>query len=64
MMRITTEHAQHYRTHGYTIVENFCTTKELEGALADFDEVVPGWVDYVCNPSGPKPKTWDRPYPG
>ena len=65
-MRITAEHEQHYhyRTHGYAIVENFCTAGELQGALADFDQVVPGWVDYVGNPKGSKPKTWDHPYPG
>ncbi len=63
-MRITIEHEQHYCAHGYTIVENFCTAGELQGALADFDQVVPGWVDYVGNPKGSKPKTWDHPYPG
>lgn len=63
-MRITGEHEAHYREHGFAVVEDFCTIGELTGALADFDEVVPGWVDYVRDTSGPKPQTWDRAYPG
>ena len=63
-MRITPTHEAHYHTHGYVIVENFCTPDELNGALADFEQVVPGWVDYVKNPDGPKPETWNQPYAG
>lgn len=63
-MRITPEHEAHYREHGYAVVEGFCTSAELSGALADFDAVLPGWVDFVGNPRAPKPATWDRPYPG
>ena len=46
-MRITDEHEAHYQEHGYAIVENFCSSSELEGALRDFDKVVPGWVDFA-----------------
>lgn len=63
-MRITEEHEAHYREHGYAVVESFCTADELRGALADFDATVPGWVDYVRDPDGPKPETWDRSFPG
>jgi hypothetical protein len=63
-MRITRQHEEHYREHGYAIVERFCTPEELSGALADFDQVVPGWVDFVKDPDGPKPQYLDRPYPG
>jgi ectoine hydroxylase-related dioxygenase (phytanoyl-CoA dioxygenase family) len=62
-MRITADHEAHYREHGYAIVENFCTAEELKGALDDFDEIVPGWVDYVRDPSGPKPEYWNKRYP-
>lgn len=64
MARITPEHEAHYRQHGYAIVERFCNDAELQGALADFETVVPGWVDYVADPAGPKPATWSQPYPG
>ena len=62
-MRITSEHEAHYREHGYAIVENFLTTEELEGALQNFDQVVPGWVDFSQDPSGPKPEFYNRPFP-
>ena len=61
--RITDAHEAHYREHGYAIVENFCTPNELEGALGNFDEVVPGWVDFAKDPSRPKPEYYNKPYP-
>ena len=62
--RITPEHIAHYERHGYAIVESFCTDAELDGALADFDETIPGWVDLVRDPTAKKPATWDQPFPG
>ena len=62
--RITSEHEAHYREHGFAIVEDFLTPQELDGALADFEATVPGWVDYLADPTGPRPKSWDKPYPG
>ena len=61
--RITDAHEAHYREHGYAIVENFCTPNELESALGNFDEVVPGWVDFAKDPSRPKPEYYNKPYP-
>ena len=51
-MEITAEHEAYYREHGYAIVERFLTDELLEAALANFDEVVPGWVDYANDPAG------------
>ena len=62
-MRITDEHEAHYRKHGFAIVENFLTDEELASALSDFDQVVPGWVDYARDPSGPKPEFYNKPFP-
>ena len=55
-MRITKEHEEHDREHGYVIVDSFCTQEELPGALQNFDEVIPGWTPFAKNPTGPKPK--------
>lgn len=63
VMRITDAHEAHYREQGYAIVENFCTREELSGALADFDKIVPGWVEFASDPSGETPEYWDKPYP-
>jgi len=62
--RITSEHEAHYREHGYAIVENFCTRNELEGALKDFDETIPGWVSYVSGETSTKPDTWSNAFRG
>ncbi|MDG2072798.1 MAG: phytanoyl-CoA dioxygenase family protein [Pseudomonadales bacterium] len=62
-MRITDKHEAFYREHGYAIVENFCTPSELQDALQNFDKVMPGWVDFANNPSGPKPRYYDKPFP-
>ena len=62
-MRITDEHEAHYRKHGFAIVENFLTEEELTDALTNFDQVVPGWVDFARDPSGPKPDYYNKPFP-
>ena len=58
MQRITEDHAEHYREHGYAIVENFLTEAELAGALDELKHVLPGWVEYCLDPSQPKPEHW------
>lgn len=62
-MRITKEHEEHYREHGYVIVDSFCTQEELTGVLQNFDEVVPGWAQFAKNPTGPKPEYFNSPFP-
>lgn len=63
-MRITPDHVDHYESHGYVLVEPFLTPAELDGALADFEAVLPGWVGHAADPTGARPKYWDTPYPG
>lgn len=60
-MRISSEHVEHYREHGYVIVENFLTRQELSRSCDDIEAFIPGWLDYVENPRGPKPQGWDQP---
>ena len=62
-MRITKEHENHYREHGYAVVENFCKPDELAAALKNFDEVVPGWAKFAKDPSGPHPEYFDTRFP-
>ena len=56
MERITEEHAEHYREHGYAIVPNFLTEEEVAGALGEWQQLLPGWVEYCRDPSQPKPE--------
>ncbi|MBS02492.1 MAG: hypothetical protein CMQ24_07280 [Gammaproteobacteria bacterium] len=63
-MKITAEHEAHYREHGYAIVERFCDPDVIKAALANFDEVVPGWVDFAADPgSAPRPEYYGKPFP-
>ena len=55
MSKITEAHAAHYREHGYAVVENFLDHEELNGALADLREDLPGWVEYCEEPTRPPP---------
>ena len=50
----------HYREHGYTIVERFLNDDELEGALDEWRELLPGWVEHCQDASAPKPDDWQR----
>lgn len=52
---ITERHAAHYREHGYAIVENFLSPAELAGALDEWREILPGWVEFCQDPGAPKP---------
>jgi len=60
-LRITDTHVAHYREHGFTIIENFLTSQELDGAHVEIERFIPGLLDYAANPQGPKPPGWDQP---
>ncbi len=60
-MAIEQHHVDHYREHGYAIVENFLSDAELDGARAELRDLLPGWVEYCDDPSREKPENWDRP---
>ncbi len=60
MQRITEAHFEHYREHGYAVVHEFLTDRELAGALAEWRQVLPGWVEYCHDTSSPKPENWQR----
>ena len=69
-IRITPAHMDHYREHGYAIVENFLSATELDGARRDIDAQRPGWIDYCRDPARGRPENWDQsvrsrfPFPG
>ena len=54
-MPITEEHINHFREHGYTIVENFLEPDELARARDEIEEYAPGWLGYAANPDGNRP---------
>lgn len=60
-MPITDEQIDHYRQHGFVIVENFLSDEELSRSHDDIERFIPGWLEYVENPSGPRPSGWDQP---
>ena len=47
VMGFTEHHIQHYREHGYAIVENFLSPDELSRSRADVEAFIPGWLDYA-----------------
>ncbi len=53
--KITDQHLEHYRTHGYAIVNSFLTAEELALARVDIEACIPGWLDYCDDPNNPKP---------
>ena len=59
-MPITEEHINHFREHGYAIVENFLEPDELARARDEIEEYVPGWLGYAANPDGNRPEGWDQ----
>ncbi len=61
-IRITPAHIDHYREHGYVIVENFLSPEEVDGARADIDVVQPGWIDFCLDPTIGKPHNWEQPF--
>jgi hypothetical protein len=52
---------EHYREHGYAVVEKFLTEAELAAAHREIDVMIPGWLDYAANPVGPRPTNWNEP---
>jgi len=54
------EHIEHYREHGYVIVENFLSADELSRSHDEIEMFIPGWLDYARDPAGPKPAGWDQ----
>ena len=45
-MSITEAHKNHFKEHGYAIVEDFLSTDELASAREDLRDLLPGWVEY------------------
>lgn len=58
--RFSEAHVRHYADHGYVIVERFLEASELDGALAEIDRLLPGWVDYCNGSRSAKPDGWDE----
>ena len=50
MGRFTDADVDHYRTHGYALIENFLTPKELNDARDEIESIIPGWLEYAANP--------------
>lgn len=48
--RITERHLEHWREHGYVIIENFLTTEELTRARENLVEIVPSWEQFATHP--------------
>lgn len=63
LKRITQAHVEHYREHGYAIVEGFLTSQEIAGAQQELEGYLPGWVAHATDPTQPKPANWDDPAP-
>ncbi len=59
--RFTPDHVDHYREHGYVIIESFLTEEELSAARREIDGYIPGWLAYAANPDGNRPAKWDEP---
>ena len=54
--RITPDHIDHYREHGYVIVRDFLTPQEMKEVKDDLQVEFPQWVEYCEDPSRPKPE--------
>ncbi len=59
-MPITDEHIDHYREHGYAIVESLLTPDEIKRTLDEIETLHPGWVDFLRDPTGARPEDWAR----
>ncbi len=57
-MPITDQHIDHYREHGYAIIEGLLTPDEIQRSLDEIERFHPGWVDFVRDPTGEKPPGW------
>ncbi|MEE2781980.1 MAG: phytanoyl-CoA dioxygenase family protein [Pseudomonadota bacterium] len=52
---------QHYRDHGYVLLNNFLTPSELDSAYEELERIIPGWVSYTIDANAPKPRDWNEP---
>ena len=50
-MTFEQHHVEHYRRHGYVVVENFLTPAELDAARRELAELLPGWVEFCDDPT-------------
>ncbi|HLK24535.1 MAG TPA: hypothetical protein VKT30_07745, partial [Caulobacteraceae bacterium] len=57
-MPITDDHIDHYREHGYAVIEGLLTADELQRTLDEIDSLHPGWVDFVRDPAAGRPEGW------
>ena len=55
-MPISEAHTEHYRAHGYAIVDDFLTPDELNAAREELRELLPGWVEYCDGASRETPE--------
>ena len=62
-MGIQPEHYQHYRQHGYAIVEDFLSADEVAQAYDDLRESLPGCVEYCLGETDVKPGAQPSPRP-
>lgn len=58
--RFNQQDIDHYREHGYVLLQNFLSPEELLGVYADVERLIPGWR-YAVDPSRPKPDGWQEP---
>ena len=59
-MAIQQHHIEHYRAHGYAVVENFLKEAELDAIRNELKEIMPGWVEFCDNPKNGKPEGWNQ----
>ena len=59
-MAIQQHHIEHYRTHGYAVVENFLKKEELEAIRNELKGIMPGWVEFCDNPKNGRPEGWNQ----
>jgi len=59
-MAITEAIIDHYQQHGYVIMENLLTAKELNAARTDIEQMIPGWLDYAADNGAQLPTGWDE----
>ena len=60
-MAIEQKHIDHYRQHGFAIIDNFLSPELLHEAREELKVCLPGWVEYCDDPTTEKPS--DRTVP-
>ncbi len=65
-MRITDSHLEHYRRHGYLLVEPFLTADELGASLEEFHRFFPRYEEFASDPEryAQLPRWFDFPFGG